>query len=288
MTNGVILKICQVIDVHDETDGERIKVRLSPEDDKKTDDLIPYAYPLLPKLLHIKPKLGEFVLVVLTEPGNGYSNRYYVGPILSQPQFYGNDNLLMNVMSLYPGAYKEPEIAPSTNADSQGAIAKNDDVALYGREKSDIVLTDNDVRIRCGSRLKENSANGGIVFNKKDPAYIHLKHTDSKRGKNGDEYRSTATIVADKINLIGNASKEPFRTTDKKDMISDDEMQKIIEKAHQLPYGDILVEFLSLFVKTFSIHTHPYPGLPPCQTSDYIETTSYDLNKILSESVRIN
>ena len=59
-------------------------------------------------------------------------------------------------------------------------------------------------------------------------------------------------------------------------------------KAHQLPYGDVLVEFLKLFVRTFSSHVHPYPGLPPCQTTDYLETTSYDLDKILSESVRIN
>ena len=65
-------------------------------------------------------------------------------------------------------------------------------------------------------------------------------------------------------------------------------MQKIIEQAHKLPYGDVLVDFLILFVKTFAEHTHPYPGLPPCHTSDYINTISYDLNQILSESVRIN
>ena len=73
-----------------------------------------------------------------------------------------------------------------------------------------------------------------------------------------------------------------------RELITDDEMQKIINKAHQLPYGDILVEFLDMFVKTFAAHTHPYPGLPPCQTMDYIETTSYDLKKILSDTVRIN
>ena len=68
----------------------------------------------------------------------------------------------------------------------------------------------------------------------------------------------------------------------------EDSYQKIIDKAHQLPYGDILVEFLELFRRTFLNHVHPYPGLPPCQTEDYIQTSTYDLDKILSDSVRIN
>lgn len=288
MNKGIVLKICQVIDINDETDGQRIKVRLSPEDDKKSDDEIPYAFPLLPKLIHIKPKVGELVLVVLTEVSNGYSNRYFVGPIISQPQFMDGDDFLINTMSLYPGSYKEPDVAPSTNAESHGSLANNDDIAIYGRNKSDIILTNNDIRIRCGSRLKDSNEKGGIVFNRLDPAFIHLKHSDTNRGEEGDEYRSTATIVADKINLIGNQSKEPFRTTDKVHLIDDAEMQKILDMAHVLPYGDILVDFLKLFVKTFATHVHPYPGLPPCQTEDYIKTTSYDFDKMLSESVRIN
>lgn len=288
MNRGIILKICQVIDIYDDTDGERIKVRLSPEDDKLPDDKIQYAFPLLPKLLHIKPKIGEYVLVVLTEANNGYSNRYYIGPIISQPQFMRKDDSIINALSLYNGAYKEPDIAPSTNIDSHGAFGKDDDVALYGRKKNDIILTDDDIRIRCGSRLTDSSVKGNVVFNRSDPAYIHLKHTDNKRGGKNNEYRSTATVVADKINLIGNQSKQPFRTNDRVDMIGDDEMEKIITQAHQLPYGDILVDFLRLFLRAFANHTHPYPGMSPCATDEFIEATNYDLPKILSETVRIN
>lgn len=288
MSKGAVLKICQVIDINDNTDGQRIKVRLSPEDDRKSDDQIPFAFPLLPKLVHIKPKVGELVLVVLTEVDNGYSNRYYIGPIISQPQFMYKDDFLINAMSLYPGSFKEPDVAPSTNAESHGSLATDDDIAIYGRKKSDIILTDDDVRIRCGSRLKNVNENGGLSFNRLDPAFIHLKHSDTKRGNDGDKYRSTATIVADKINLIGNQSKEPFKTADKNLMIDDDEMQKILDRAHELPYGDVLVDFLKQFVKTFATHVHPFPGLPPCQTGDYIKTTSYDLKQILSDSIRIN
>lgn len=292
MSKGIGIKICQVIDIYDETDGERIKVRLSPEDDKLTDDKIPYAYPLLPKLLHIKPKLGELVLIILTKPGDGYSNRYYVGPIISQPQYMEKDDYFVNAMSLYPGSYKEPDVAPSLNPDSHGSFANNDDIAIYGRKKNDIILTDDDVRIRCGSRLKDNASKGNIIFNRSDPAYIHLKHTDNKRGEKDKEYRSTATVVADKINLIGHQSDTPFRVNNKEHLIDDNEMQKIIEMAHQLPYGDVLIDFLDLFIKTFLSHSHPYPNMPPNPvSSDGTSLTTlreYNLKQILSDTVRIN
>jgi hypothetical protein len=199
------------------------------------------------------------------------------------------DDVLINATSLYPGSYKDPDVAPSTNADSHGALAGNDDIALYGRKKNEIILTKDDVRIRCGSRLKENSAQGNIIFNRNDPAYILLRHTDTKNGNKNNEYRSTATIVADKINLIGNQSKEPFKTNDKKDLIDNNEMQKIIDKAHKLPYGDILVEFLKMFVDAFAKHVHPYPGMPPCGgTFGYDELQRYMFNEILSDNVRIS
>ncbi len=286
--NGVILKFCQVIDVYDETDGERIKVKLSPEDDNRDIKDIPYAHPLLPKLIHIKPKIGETVLVVLMEVDNGYSNRHYIGPIISQPQHMIGDDFGINSLSLYPGSYKEPDIAPSTNADSHGALAKDNDIAIYGRNKTDIILSENDIKIRAGSRLNDTKAKGNIIFNRKDPAFIHLKHSDEKRGKDGDEYRSTATIVADKINLIGNNSKDVFKTNDKNGLITDNEMQKIIDKAHNLPYGDVLIDFLKLFVNAFAEHVHPYPGMKACPTPNFVKTTSYDLSKILSETVKIN
>ena len=289
MRNGVILKKGEVIDVYDNNDGERIKVRISPEDDRiKDDNKLPFAYPLLPKMLHVKPKQGESVLIILTEVNNGYSDRYYIGPLISQPQFMDGDKFGVDSFSTYSDSFKEPDIAPSTNADSQGALVNNNDIAIYGRTKNDIILTDNDIRIRSGSRLKDTSVKGHLVYNRTDPAYIHLKHSDNKRGEENDTYRSTATIVADKINLLSNTSKYPFKLTDKNDLISDNEMQKIIESAHALPYGDKLVEFLNVFIDAFISHTHPYPGMIPDQTMAYNAVADYPLETILSNSVRIN
>ena len=59
------VRFCKVISVEDDTDADRIKVRLSPEDNTKTIDEIDYAFPLLPKMFHVKPKVGEAVFLLL-------------------------------------------------------------------------------------------------------------------------------------------------------------------------------------------------------------------------------
>lgn len=287
---GYILRFGKVVDIFDDADGQRIKVRVDSFDRGRSDEQLPYSYPLLPKMIQIKPKIGEAVLVMTTQNDEGVSNRYYIGPIISQPQFMEKDPFGVSSFSLYPSNPKSPDVAPSTNPDSHGAFAKDGDIAIYGRKKSDIIMTDNDVRIRCGSRLKDTSVNGGIVFNRKDPAFLHLKHTDWERGYGNDRYRSTATLVADKINLIGHNStkSKTYETTDKNHLISDDTIEKILETAHQLPFGDVLVDFLKLFIQTFINHVHPYPGVEPCPTPDVVELTSYNLDRMLSENVRIN
>ena len=65
------VRYCQVVSVSDDTDSDLIKVKILPEDSAYGDDYskLPYAFPLLPKMLHVKPKVGEGVFVFLTEEG---------------------------------------------------------------------------------------------------------------------------------------------------------------------------------------------------------------------------
>ena len=100
---------------------------------------------------------------------------------------------------------------------------------------------------------------------------------------------STATLVADKINLIGNVGKDQFYDTrNPDDLISDDVMREMVEKAHQLPFGDILVDFLNKFRTAFLVHTHPKEMMIPCQEATYNNVKSFDLSSALSDNVRIN
>ena len=279
------IRICQVVGIDDDTDGNRIRARVLPEDNKLTNNEVPYAFPLLPKMLHVKPKLGESVLVICCDANNGNSDRFYIGPLISQPQYMYKDDFDHGALTLLKGAITAPTEALSNNPNSNGCLPKNDEIAICGRKNSDIILSDNDIRVRCGSHLVDENNKTKIIFNGKNSSFFKLKYHVTPLD-NGN--KSTATIVADEINLLSNQSKDSFNLNDSNESINDDEMNKIIETAHVLPYGDKLVEFLKLFLTAFKTHTHPYSGLPPCNDSTYKAVDQYNLNDILSKNVRIN
>lgn len=282
--NNAIIKICRVVSVTDDMNGDRIKVRLNPEDSGKSEKDLPFVHPLLPKLFHVKPKVGECVLVFLTELNNNYSTRYYIGPILSQPQFFEFDTY-PNSLTLYSDSTFAPPEPITMHPESNGTFCKENEIGIYGRRKNDIILSENDVKIRCGSRLYNDT--NGVNFNRNDSAYILLRHnTDfTKIEDESVTPKSSATIVADKINLVTNYNRD-FKTNPD-NLISDKDMEALYESAHQLPYGDILVKFLENFVKTFVNHTHSYPGLPPCETFEFNYVKDYNLKQILNEDIRI-
>jgi hypothetical protein len=61
-----------------------------------------------------------------------------------------------------------------------------------------------------------------------------------------------------------------------------------MEKLHQVPYGDVLVEVLNKIITAVVTHVHSYPGLPPVQDFSIMDLTSVDLDKINSTNVRIS
>ena len=281
-----IIRIGYVSNTYDEYDGGRIKVRIFPDDDDiRNNDELPYAFPLLPNMVHVVPKVGEAVLIISPKLGNNSSQRYYLGPIIHQPQFMHFDEFLSstslldggNIINVLPALTRVPE--------AKGALCTSEDISFKGRGDSDIILREKELMLRCGVRLTDENNKENIVFNKTNPTYIKLKHHVNRLN---DNTKSSATIVSEKINLIGTNSRQYFNVQDNNELITDDVMNKIIEEAHVLPYGDTLVEFLKIFIKAFSNHTHAYSGLPPVPNLDYISLQNYNLNDILSESVRIN
>ena len=76
----------------------------------------------------------------------------------------------------------------------------------------------------------------------------------------------------------------------------DEAMAKILEKAHKLPYGDVLCDFFSLFLKMYMSHVHPYPGMQPIVADPdslaFLTKYGTDKNvledKLLSKDIRIN
>lgn len=282
---------------------------------------VPWAFPLLPKQFQVVPKVGEGVFL-LEENGKG-SNRYYIGPIISQPQYnekcefsYGRGQ----AMSVLNGGPIGPLPNIKNDSRTEGSFARLGSVSVIGRESQDIIMDkavnegSDQVLIRCGVRKEDTLANaaakqegiianiGKVIFNDVDPAYIQMKYKDNLANKvenynaeSGNKIETPSTtnsainIVADKINLIGvgDESINPVKT-DRNDMLRDEDMEQIMSELHQLPKGDILVKFLKLLRDAFLTHSHNYNGLPPTIANYVLSLSNFDLNSILSEYVRIS
>lgn len=286
--------IAEVLSVDDEFDGERIKVRIRPNDNNMPVSKIPYAFPLLPKMIHIKPKVGESVFIICNgEDAN--TQRYYIGPIISQPQFMYKANYGTNkTTSLLKGGAFSAQESQKQKTGTDGAFIKDDEIAIIGRKSTQIVMSDDDIRIRCGvSNIKTNTDE--IGFNKVSPSFLKMKFYENGKQFNNETISSVVTLVGDKINLIGNNGNPYFNTADKTESISDEEMEKILTNAHQLPYGDVLCDLLGLFYEMFKAHVHNYGPSAPVSTwqqlsfeNKYGGTSEAIKDKILSKTVRIN
>ena len=286
-----ILRFCEVESVDDSTGCNRIKARLQPEDGNIALDQVPYAIPLLPQIFHVKPKKGEGVLIINAIATNGESQRYFIGPVISQLNHLPFEPIA-DAKKEFLGTEKKIDKNPTMDTDkTSGAIAQEEDVALYGRKFSDLILSEDSLKIRCGVKNVSTVDERDFSFNGKTSSFIKLKYyPHGKELEDGTRFNSTATIVADKINLIGNKTKygdyTPYITPN--ELISDSEMEEMLRDAHELPYGDRLVTFLTIFRKAFLKHTHPFSMLPPCAEDDYKTVQNYRLERLLSDSVRIN
>ena len=134
----------RVTSVEDAADGGRVRVQIMPMDRGIDVRKCPYAFPLMPKHLHIIPKEGEAVIVICERGGMRTGQRYYIGPIISQPQFI-NFGGIIQAMSLLKGGAAEEDVAPSNVKKEIGAFAKDDEIAIYGRKNSDIILSEDDI-----------------------------------------------------------------------------------------------------------------------------------------------
>ena len=283
------VRFCKVISISDDTDADRIKVRLIPEDNSKSIDEINYAFPILPKMFHVKPKVGEAVLVLLAVTNDGNSQRYYIGPVVSQDHRLNFDPYFQGADSFLRGAYKKFDVAPRMNPDHNGILPNDNDIVIRGRKNADIQITDDDVRIKAGVKVVDDTNAYNMKFNIKNPSYAKFKYHNASLA---DGSKSTATIVSDKIALLSNNSPNYFYTTDRKDLITDDELNRVIESAYKLPYGEKLVEFLNAFVDAFVKHTHPFQMLPPNPAYSTVlmekKAQLLDKGEMLSDTVRIN
>ena len=298
----------QVISVSDEYGANRIKVRIKNADNKLMNEDLPYAWPLLPKSLCVPPKVNESVLV-LCESDNPRKQRYYIGPIIPQYQsmFFSDHNT--EALTILNGNGAKPQANVDNIPEMTGAFAKSNEIAIYGRKNSDIILGDTDLRIRCGARLADRSNYTKLTFNLTNPSVIKLKYHEDQlmatkrkwNDANGDMSDKRVEVVESSVNVIGqeinliSTNGSPYVKTsntdsfiDGNESISDKDIKEFIEKAHPIPYGDILLRYLFLFKQAFANHTHRFHQLPPVHDVTFNTLDKFVMDDILSKNVRIN
>jgi len=269
-----VFKFATVISVTDVEDGGRIKAHISGEDPSAYDIKdIPYAFPMLPKHFFIKPQVGEKVFIVKQYGGSG-NDRFYIGPIISQPHKLPFDTTTAE--SFIKGGLVGPETAPSTIPENRGVQPEDDDIGLIGRGSTDIMQKKDQVIVRAGKSLDLKT------LNIENQAYTQVKYNRKKK-------RGEINIVGDYINLLSPSGSRVFNTNTPKDMITDEEFERILSEAENLPLGNKLKDYLTKQRLAFAVHVHPYAGLPPDpeqkEVSDYL---NYDIQEILSKKIRCN
>lgn len=241
-------------------DDHIIKVRLRGIDDNKISDKeLPSCHPFLPKYLNIIPKKGEWVKILFWNSNNRLQNREYIGPIISQVQKLKKEDSESAFSSQQSFSPILSDISDKVIAESKGIYPEKEDIAIQGRDNTNIIQREREVVIRAGiHQIKDN-----LKLNQENPAFYHVKQSE-------DGSVTTANIIANKINFITHNGSPTLRTISEvrgediidlySGKISDKTQEQINKNTHSIPYGDKLVEFIELVKKYMIEHSHPYPG----------------------------
>jgi len=226
---------------------------------------------------------------IINEYLNETYNRYWIGPIISQPQKIAKDSDFLTAKAgLAEGSNFGLNVAPSTITEAIGVYPKKEYVSQIGRNNTDIIHKNNEILIRTGKHVADNN----LVFNKKNPGYIQVKSniTLPPLTENDKEtIGSVTTVVSNRINLITHDGSPNFDVTDQEDQITNQNLQKIIKEAHPLVFGDTLIKFIKV-QRAFELnHVHEHINLPPNnEQPEYKDLMNFPLNEILSKTIHIN
>jgi len=277
-----IIYIGKVIKIDEKHASNRLKVYVEKfdkfEKDRKSRGVgkgLPWATPFLPLHLNIVPKVGEFVKILLHDSGNGEVRREYIGPIVPQKGEYLKEATQYDYQKGMEGSQidfdKSIKKMPKAK---RGLYPTEDEIAIQGRENTDIIFKPSEILIRAHKYLTDKP----YEKNEKNPAYINIKTLGStgdeltksqikasngadkiKRAKNDlSQTRTDINLVSNKIYLIGRDSNSSIV----KPYFTAEEEEKIEDVLHPIVYGDILKQFIQKLYNWAKAHQHPYDNLP--------------------------
>jgi hypothetical protein len=303
------VQIGVVVSVDDPESMGRIKVKIpgpairGGDDGTATQDL-PWSYPMMPKFYSVTPKVGEGVFIITFIDQTSHGDRLFFGPIISQLNNLNFESVNTTALNPFTFGTTLPRTDFNRIPALNGVFPKPDDVAFQGRFNTDIIQRKNEILIRAGKFvLSEPNENNpfSFQFNSETPGYIQIKNDIpiEPQVENQIQQRGSVTnIVGSKINLLTHKDGFPrFNLANQETQLSDDEILNILENAHPLPFGDLLIQYLKLLKNAFINHVHNNNGRPPTdlvtsgnqQAVLEFKKNAEDLeNRMLSKNIRIN
>lgn len=289
----------KVISVDDYLNVGRIKVFIDNIDSPlQEDEDIPFAYPLMSRIVHVMPKVGEAVLVLMGDISKNtentfYANRFWIGPIISNYEFIKNDNhdipgestidfnttitknLTYDPLRKKSTSKKETEanIFPVDTPILTKPESDLDNVTIVGRNNTDIVQSKNKVTIRAGKHNKDKPKE----LNIKNPAYSILELID--------ENTSYGITASDEIFLISHKGRYRF-----KKILTNADIDELRRNSQSMLYGELTVKYLEILTNAFLTHIHQHPGAAPVKAEVVValEAQLRDIQNLLAKNIKIN
>jgi hypothetical protein len=298
------VQLGEVISVEDEYALGRIKVRIPGQanvggDFDTADSKLPWAIPMQSKFFTSQPKVGECVFIITFTNQKAHSDRLYFGPIISQLDKLEFDPFNVTAQNIFTFGTTNPNVSINRIPALKGVYPKPDDISIQGRYNTDIILRKNEILIRAGKFVETKAdLNNPYTkqFNNTTQGFIQIKN-NVNLVRDGEDLGSVTNIVGSKINLITHKDGTPrFNVMNQDSQVSDEEILNILENAHPLPFGDLLIEYLRLLKNAFLNHVHNYHGIPPTDLTVGVTLPVKEFNdkaedlesRMLSKNIRIN
>lgn len=265
----------EVISIDDPNEGGRIRVKIPDFDNKTPNNNLPLAMPMLPKFFWIIPQVGEVVRVFIEDTRYPQRGRHWMGSIISQPQKFGYDGYF-TALSTTNVSNVNPEANPSSFPDVAGVYPSTKDIALVGRDNTDVLLKEKEIQIRVGKHVINNV----LALNKENPAFIQMNFFSTDESKT----QSTIVTMADKIALLSHDGTPKFKTNN----LDQDEINRIFNEGHPLLRGDLAVKAFEMIRDAIIQHIHGYNGLSADLSGAIVQLQKIDFSKLLQPNIRIN
>lgn len=284
-TSNRIIYPAIVRSVSDNAGQNRIKVEIVNVDDNGnivpgkdkniSTEKLPICIPLNSEVVHVRPKVGECVLVISENPSDLSSIRYWIGPMLTSQiklnyESFGESQSIFN-----PSSFSDKVIFGGPTKQNQAAetsvLPGQNEISLQGRNDSDVILKNREVLIVAG-KFKVDSTQ----LNVDNKCFIQIKQVDISPKLTGiksvdlkltESFKpfTQQNFEATNFNFISPEGK--FREFDNnhEENKTNPRIKDFGERAatlHPLMYGDEGIKLLKLILQFLLNHIHTPQNAP--------------------------